>query len=220
MNKRTRIKFCGFTREEDVKAAVEAGTDAIGVIFFSKSRRAVGIEQARILRAAVPAFVDLVALFVNAEPDYVQEVIDTVSPDILQFHGNEQPFECERYGRRYMKAFRVGGPGMETRDEVLAACRRYNSAAAWLFDSYSEGYGGSGEGFDLSLLGGVINAADARPVVLAGGLSADNVASQMRKLRPYAVDVASGIEDEPGIKSASKMKAFFQAVSAADNEAG
>ncbi|MFT0851038.1 phosphoribosylanthranilate isomerase [Achromobacter sp. F4_2707] len=218
MTKRTRIKFCGFTRLEDVKAAVEAGVDAVGVIFFSKSRRAVSIEQASALRAAVPAFVDLVALFVNADQAYVQEVIDTVSPDILQFHGTEQPFECERYNKRYMKAFRVGGPGMETREEVLEQCRRYGSADAWLFDSFSDSYGGSGEGFDLSLLGAVVNAPDARPIVLAGGLAADNVASQMRKLRPYAVDVASGIEDEPGIKSVEKMKAFSQAVSAADNE--
>lgn len=220
MNTRTRIKFCGLTRAEDVSAAIGAGADALGFVFFSKSRRSVGIEQVRGLRAALPAFVDAVALFVNPEPEYVQEVINTVSPDLLQFHGTEPPHECERYGKRYMKAFRVGGPGMETREEVLAECRRYHSASAWLFDSYSAGYGGSGEGFDLSLLGGVLNAHDARPLVLAGGLSAGNVAASIRKLRPYAVDVSSGIEEAPGIKSASKMADFFEAVRGADNQAG
>lgn len=213
---RTRIKLCGFTRAEDVQTAVAAGADAIGLIFFSKSRRAVAIEQARDLRKAVPAFVDVVALFVNPDPEYVQEVITQVKPDLLQFHGNESPQECERYGRRYMRAFRVGAPGMETRDEVREECRRYASASAWLFDSYSAGYGGSGEGFDLSLLAAVRNAADARPMVLAGGLSSANVADSIRRLRPYAVDVSSGIEDAPGIKSADKIQAFVEAVRGAD----
>lgn len=220
MNARTRIKFCGLTRLEDVRAAVAAGSDALGLVFFSKSRRGITPMQAQTLRGAVPAFVDVVALFVNPDPDYVQEVIDTVSPDLLQFHGTESPAECERYGRRYIRAFRVGGPGMETREEVLAECRRYRNASAWLFDSYSAAYGGSGESFDLSLLGGVLNADDARPMVLAGGLAADNVADLIRKLRPFAVDISSGIEDAPGIKSTDKMLAFFEAVRAADSQAG
>lgn len=217
---RTRIKFCGLTREEDVRDAVAIGADALGMVFFSKSRRAVGIEQARSLRAVVPPFINVVALFVNADPDYVHEVIDAIAPDILQFHGTESPRDCELYGRRYMKAFRVGGPGMETRDEVLAECQRYQSAHAWLFDSYSPGFGGSGEGFDLSLLGSVLNAPDARPLVLAGGLRAENVAAHIRKLRPFAVDVSSGIEEAPGIKSADRMAAFYEAVRAADTQAG
>ena len=217
---RTRIKFCGLTREEDVHDAVTIGADALGMVFFSKSRRAVSIEQASSLRAAVPPFINVVALFVNADPEYVHEVVNTVKPDILQFHGTESPQDCERYGMRYMKAFRVGGPGMEARDEVLAECRRYQSAHAWLFDSFSPGFGGSGEGFDLSLLGGVLNAPDARPLVLAGGLTADNVAAHIRKVRPFAVDVSSGIEDAPGIKSAERMGAFFEAVRNADTLAG
>lgn len=216
MHTRTRIKYCGMTRAQDVQAAVEAGADALGFVFFAKSRRGVSPQQARALREAVPAFVDVVALFVNPDPEYVQEVITAVSPDILQFHGTESPADCERYGKRYMRAFRVGGPGMETREEVLAECRRYDSASAWLFDSYSPGFGGSGEGFDLSLLGGVLNASDACPLVLAGGLTPENVAGNLRKLRPYAVDVSSGIEDEPGIKSAAKMVSFFEAVRESD----
>lgn len=217
---RTRVKLCGFTRPEDVQAAVATGADALGMVFFSKSRRAITIEQARQIRAAIPAFVDLVALFVNPDPEYVHEVIDAVSPDLLQFHGTESPQACERYGMRYLRAFRVGGPGMETREEVLEECRRYESASAWLFDSYSAGYGGSGEGFDLSLLAAVRNAPDARPMVLAGGLSADNVADSIRRLRPYAVDVSSGIEEAPGIKSAKRISAFVEAVRGADIQAG
>ncbi len=217
---RTRVKFCGFTRSEDVQTAIAVGADAVGMVFFSKSRRAITIEQARAVREIVPAFVDVVALFVNPDPAYVEEVIEQVSPDLLQFHGTEQPSACERYGKPYMRAFRVGGPGMETRDEVLTECRRYSSASAWLFDSFSVGFGGSGEGFDLSLLGSVRNAPDARPMVLAGGLAVDNVAANIRKLRPYAVDVSTGIEESPGIKSAEQMSAFLAAVRAADIQAG
>lgn len=216
MSGRTRIKLCGFTRKEDVRAAVAAGADALGMIFFAKSQRAVTISQARALREEVPAFVNVVALFVNPEPDYVEEVIAKVSPDLLQFHGNESPADCERYGRRYIRAFRVGSPDLETREEVLAECRRYSSASAWLFDSYSAAYGGSGHGFDHSLLGSVITAPDARPMVLAGGLSADNVADGIRRLRPFAVDVSSGIEEAPGVKSADKIEQFVQAVRSTD----
>lgn len=216
IDKRTRIKFCGFTREEDLRAAVAGGADAVGLVFFAKSRRSVSVHQAQLLRASVPAFVKVVALFVNPDPEHVQEVIEKVRPDLLQFHGDESPDECERYGQPYMKAFRVGGPEMETRQEVLAECRRFSSADIWLFDSYSSGFGGSGEGFDLSLLGDVMNAPDARPWVLAGGVNAGNVAEHIRRLRPFAVDVSSGIETEPGTKCAEKMAAFFQAVRTAD----
>lgn len=216
MEKRTRIKLCGFTREEDVRAAVRGGADALGMVFYAKSQRSVSVAQARQLREAVPAFVKVVALFVNPEPELVQEVIDTVSPDMLQFHGDESPEDCERYHKPYMKAFRVGGPGMDTRADVLEECRRFSSADVWLFDSYSAAYGGSGESFDLSLLGDVLRAQDARPWVLAGGLNSENVAEYIRKLRPFAVDVSSGIEEAPGIKSAEKMAMFFEAVRGAD----
>lgn len=213
---RTRIKLCGFTRTEDVSAAVAAGADALGMVFFKKSRRAVSVSQARELRQGLPAFVQVVALFVDPEPAEVQEVIDVVSPDLLQFHGNESPEECERYGRPFLRAFRVGAPGLESAEGLLAECRRFGSASAWLFDSHSAGYGGSGHGFDLALLDGVRDAGDARPVVLAGGLSADNVAHAIRQVQPYAVDVSSGIEDAPGLKSAVKMRAFTEAVRLAD----
>lgn len=212
MSGRTRIKLCGFTRTEDIQAAVAAGVDALGMIFFSKSQRAVTIAQAQALRQQIPAFVDLVALFVNPDPAYVQEVIEAVSPDLLQFHGNESPQDCERYGKRYIRAFRVGSPGLDTREDVLAECREYASASAWLFDSHSAAYGGSGHGFDHSLLASVVTASDARPMILAGGLTPENVGDGIRRLRPYAVDVSTGIEVSPGVKSPEKIDAFVRAV--------
>ncbi len=218
MKMRTRIKLCGFTREEDVRDAVSAGADAIGMVFFSKSRRAVSIEQAKAIRAQVPAFVSVVALFVNPDPDYVREVIHEVSPDLLQFHGTESPGTCASFHKPYLKAFHIGAPGLETRQEVLDQCVRYGTASAWLFDSFSAGFGGSGQGFDVALLGGVINSPEARPIILAGGLTAANVAASIRLVRPYAVDVATGIEESPGIKSAEKMSEFVRAVQAIDNE--
>lgn len=216
MSGRTRIKLCGFTREADVKAAVAAGADAIGMIFFAKSPRALTISQARELREHVPAFVNVVALFVNPEPAFVEDVIARVAPDLLQFHGNESPEDCQRYGKRYIRAFRVGAPGLDTREDILDQCRQYASASGWLFDSHSPAFGGSGHGFDHSLLAPVCNAPDARPMILAGGLNADNVGDGIRRLRPFAVDVSSGIEETPGIKSVEKIESFIQAVRAND----
>ncbi|MDS1141772.1 phosphoribosylanthranilate isomerase [Pusillimonas sp. SM2304] len=213
--RRIRVKICGLTRPQDVDAAVNAGADAVGLVFYGPSKRAVSLEQAIALRKAVPAFVDVVALFVNAAEDQVQEVIDQVQPDLLQFHGDETPAYCESFNRRYFRAFRVGGPGLDTPEQVLAACRKYASASAWLFDSYSTGYGGSGLPFDPALLRDVRQAADSRPLVLAGGLKADTVAQSVRALQPYAVDVSSGVEEAPGIKSAQKIAAFMKAVASA-----
>lgn len=216
MTSRTRIKFCGITNAEDAQKAVQAGADALGMVFYAKSRRAVTLAQARAVRQVVPAFINVVALFVNADEDYVREVIDAATPDILQFHGTESPQSCERYGRRYVKAFHIGAPGLETRDEVLMQCRRYPNAAGWLFDSYSTGFGGSGHGFDLSLVSAARNAPDARPIILAGGLTPETVGEGMRLLRPFAVDVSSGIEEAVGVKSLEKMIAFADAVRKAD----
>lgn len=213
---RTRVKICGLTRGDDVRAAVRAGADAVGFVFYADSKRAVSIDQARELRQNVPAFVNVVALFVNAEPDYVRAVVDQVQPDLLQFHGDETPSICRAYGRRYMRAFRAGGPGMETAEQVLKAALAYPDAAAWLFDTYSAGYGGSGVPFDHNLLGAVQASGQARPIVLAGGLDAATVGDTLRAVRPYALDVSSGVEASPGIKSAQRMHEFLQAVRVAD----
>lgn len=214
---RTRVKICGLTRGEDVGAAVQAGADAIGLVLYPGSKRAVSLEQAQQLRQAVPAFVSVVALLVNASPDNVQAVIDQVRPDVLQFHGDETPQDCQRYGHRYIRAFRIGGPRMQTPQEVLDAARQYPDAAGWLFDTYSAGYGGSGVAFDHSLLANVLASDQARPVILAGGLDDALMADTVGRVRPYAVDVSSGVEAAPGIKSADKIRAFIQAVRAADS---
>tara|TARA_R110000851_G_scaffold333421_2_gene513042 strand:+ start:104505 stop:105161 length:657 start_codon:yes stop_codon:yes gene_type:complete len=209
---RTRVKICGLTRAEDVSAAVAAGADAVGLVFYPPSSRYVSPENARLLRSQVPAMVSVVALFVNASSDQVKHIIDEVQPDILQFHGDESPEACEQYRHRYMKAFRVGAPGLDTPQAVLDTCRRYDSASAWLFDSYSDGYGGSGKQFDLGLLEAVTANSGSRAVVLAGGLNSDTVGAAIQRAQPFAVDVSSGVESSGGVKCASKIRAFMQTV--------
>ncbi|MBP6018844.1 MAG: phosphoribosylanthranilate isomerase [Burkholderiaceae bacterium] len=212
MQNRTRIKICGLTRLQDVQAAVAAGADAIGMVFYPQSSRALTLAQAIELRAAVPAFVTAVALFVNADRDQVQDVIDQVQPDILQFHGDETPAYCQSFNHRYMRAFRVGAPSMDTAPDLLRHCLDYPDAVAWLFDSYSASYGGSGLKFDTTLLHDVQQCPDSRPLVLAGGLTPQTVSQALRTVQPYAVDVSSGVEDAPGVKSIKKMQAFIAAV--------
>lgn len=213
---RTRIKICGMTREQDIAAAARAGADAVGFVFYPASPRRVTLDQARRLRAAVPPFIDAVALFVNAPEQEVRAVLEHVRPSLLQFHGDESPEYCASFGHPYMRAFRLGGPGLDTAQSVLEAARAHGAAAAWLFDSYSPGYGGSGRSFDTALLDAVRQAPDSRPIVLAGGLNADTVAAAIRGLCPYAVDVSSGVEVAGGIKSEEKILAFMHAVAQGD----
>ncbi|MVW80433.1 phosphoribosylanthranilate isomerase [Bordetella sp. 02P26C-1] len=213
---RTRVKICGLTRESDIASAVQAGADAIGFVFYPGSKRYVDPARAAELRRLVPAFVDVVALFVNPQPQEVEAVLQQVQPDLLQFHGDESLQDCSRYGVRFMRAFRAGAPGMDTAQTLASACREYAAAAAWLFDSYSKGYGGSGQAFDHGLLRDVRSDVQARPIVLSGGLHAENVGAAIRAIRPWAVDVSSGVEDAPGIKSESKIRALMHAVRTAD----
>ncbi len=216
---RTRIKICGLTREADIAAAVQAGADALGFIFHPGSKRYLAVERAAQLRREVPAFVDVVALFVNAAPDAIRSVVDHVQPDLLQFHGDESPEACRQPGRRYLRAFRVGAPGLDTPEALAAHCKAYDDAAGWLYDSYSAGYGGSGLAFDHHLLSAVQADAASRPLVLSGGLRPESVAQAVRAVRPWAVDVSSGVEIEPGIKSAERMRAFVAAVREAQIQA-
>lgn len=216
---RTRVKICGLTREADIASAVQAGADAIGFVFYSRSKRYVSPAQAAVLRRSVPAFVDVVALFVNPDPAEVQAVLDQVGPELLQFHGDESAQDCTRYGMRFLRAFRAGAPGMDTADSLAATCRAYGEAAGWLFDSYSAGYGGSGLAFDHALLSAVRGDATARPLVLSGGLHADNIGAAIETVRPWAVDVSSGVETAPGLKSAEKIHALMAAVRRADDTA-
>ncbi len=213
---RTRIKICGLTREEDVQAAVQAGADAVGMVFYPPSKRCLDPEQAARLRESVPPLVDVVALFVNADASQVDRVVQALRPDWLQFHGDETPAQCAAHGRPFWRAFRVGAPGLDTADALAQTCESYADAGAWLFDSFSSGYGGSGLAFDHALLAG-LPAARRNSVILSGGLNADNVTDAILRSRPWAVDVSSGVETALGIKSARKIDAFVRAVRQADD---
>ncbi len=203
----TRIKFCGLTRIEDVRAAVALGVDAIGFVFARRSRRFVEPGQAAALRDALPPFVSAVALFMDDEPDWIEQVIGAVRPDLLQFHGEETPPFAARFARPYLKAVPMASVG-----DATAYAGRYADARGFLLDSHaSGGAGGSGAAFDWSAVPQL-----PRPIVLAGGLEAGNVAQAIAQVKPYAVDVSSGIESAPGLKDAAKMRAFVEAVRAAD----
>ena len=199
-----RSKICGITRIEDALIAAEAGTDAIGLVFYAKSPRAVSIQQARDIVAALPAFVTTVGLFVNASREELNDVLAGVALDLLQFHGDESPAECESYQRPYIKALRVK-PG----DDIAQLAAPYAKARGILLDTYVPGVpGGTGAAFDWSL----VPSGLPQPVILAGGLSAANVQAAIEQVRPYAVDVSGGVEAGKGIKDAAKIRAFMQAV--------
>ena len=199
-----RSKICGITRIEDALDAAEAGADAIGLVFYARSPRAVDVRQARAIIAALPPFVTTVGLFVNATRCELNEILEAVPLDLLQFHGDETPQDCEGYQRPWIKALRVR-PG----DDLEAACRLYAGARGILLDTYVPGVpGGTGEAFDWSL----VPARLSKPVILAGGLSAANVGQAIAQVRPYAVDVSGGVEQAKGIKDAAKIEAFVQAV--------
>ena len=199
-----RSKICGITRIEDALAAAQAGADAIGFVFYAKSPRAVDVRQARAIIAELPPFVTTVGLFVNASRCELNEILEVVPLDLLQFHGDETPQDCECYHRPWIKALRVR-PG----DDLEAACQLYAGARGILLDTYVAGVpGGTGEAFDWSL----VPAHLSKPIILAGGLSADNVGQAIAQVRPYAVDVSGGVEQAKGIKDAAKIEAFMQAV--------
>ena len=205
---RTRIKFCGITRAEDARLAAELGVDAIGFVFTRKSQRFLGVSQARAIRRTLPPFVTAVALFMDDEPAWIEEVVAVVQPDLLQFHGNESAGFAASFARPYFKAVPMGS----VTDAVTYAAQ-HPEATGILLDSHAGGaMGGSGEVFDWSR----VPRGNGRPIVLAGGLDADNVARAIAAVRPYAVDVSSGIESAPGIKHAAKMRRFVAAVQAAD----
>jgi len=204
---RTRIKICGLTREEDVVAAVEAGADAIGLVFYPSSPRAVDFSRAAILARRIPPFVTTVGLFVNPEPLFVEEALQRVPLQLLQFHGDETEEACARYRRPWIKAVRMR-PGMD----LQVFSRQYPAASALLLDTFVEGYGGGGKIFDWSLIPEGLN----RPVILSGGLDPGNVSEAVRRVRPWAVDVSSGVETAKGIKDKSLMTAFISGVRRAD----
>jgi phosphoribosylanthranilate isomerase len=199
---RTRVKICGFTRAEDAVIAAGLGVDAIGLVFYPPSPRNVAIEQAVAITQALPAFVSVVGLFVDAEPEFIKNVLSQVSIDCLQFHGEESPEACRLYGKPFIKAIR-----MKADTNLSELAKQYADAAGLLLDAYHPGIqGGTGNVFDWEL----IKNQGKLPIILAGGLSPDNAELAVQQVRPYALDVSSGVEAEKGIKDAAKMAEFIK----------
>ncbi len=204
---KTRIKICGLTREADVDAAVAAGADAIGLVFYPPSPRHVTPQRAAELVRRIPPFVDVVGLFVNGAPEEVRATCATVPLNILQFHGDEDPAYCRQFSRAYLRAARVR-PGLD----LVEFAGLFPDARGLLLDAFVEGYGGGGHVFDWTLIPPGLPGY----LVLSGGLTADNVGDAVRRVRPAAVDVSSGVETGKGIKDHSKIAAFVAAVRKAD----
>lgn len=205
---RIRIKICGITRVEDALAAAKLGADAIGLVFYPESPRAITIDTAQRIVSLLPPFVVKVGLFVNAASDEINKVLKSVSLDVLQFHGDETPEACRSYSKPYIRTVR-----MDDGIDVGREAARYADASALLLDAHVTGLrGGTGVAFDWSR----IPAAAGKPVILAGGLVADNVARAIRQVIPYAVDVSSGVESGKGIKDAHKMAEFIREVRRAE----
>lgn len=215
----TRIKICGITRAEDALAAAHCGADAIGLVFYERSPRHVSIAQAAQLADALPPFVSVVGLFVNAEAALVREVLANVPLDLLQFHGDESPEYCAQFARPYLKVIRV-----KAGVDLLQYASDFRTAKGLLLDAHVEGIpGGTGATFDWSLIPKQLPL----PVILSGGLDAENVAAAIKQVRPYAVDVSSGVEAGgveaskgintlKGIKDAAKIARFIQEIRQAD----
>ena len=208
--RRTRIKICGLTREADVAAAVAAGADALGFVLYEKSARHVTLARAVALIQQLPPFVTPVLLFVNAEPQALADATLALPQALLQFHGDETPAQCRAPGRPWMRAVRMA-PGVD----LLDCCTRFQGAQALLLDADVENYGGSGKVFDWSQ----IPLGVPLPLVLSGGLNPANVTDGVLCIRPWAVDVSSGVEVSKGVKSAELMRRFCQAVRDADARA-
>ena len=205
---RTRVKICGFTQVEDALVAAKLGVDAIGLVFYPPSSRSVSIDQAIKIVAALPAFISVVALFVDEEKLKIEEVLKNIPIDIIQFHGNEQAVDCRIYNKPYIKAIRMK-PGLD----ITEIATHYYDASALLLDAFHQGVkGGTGHKFDW----GLIPERCTLPLILAGGLQIDIVKRAIQSVRPYALDVSSGVEIKKGIKDAAKMTAFINAINEGD----
>ena len=203
----TRVKICGITRIQDALAATNSGANAIGLVFYERSPRHVSIAQAALLADALPPFVTAVGLFVNADTEFVRAVLAQVPLDVLQFHGNEAPEFCAQFGKPYLKAIRV-----KAGVDLLQCAARFHTAQGLLLDAHVEGIqGGTGTTFDWTLIPPL-----PLPVILSGGLQPDNVTAAIKQVRPYAVDVSSGVEITKGIKDAEKIAAFINEVKRID----
>lgn len=204
---RTRIKICGITRQQDADSAIAAGADSLGFVFYAPSPRNIAVESAAEIIPRLPAFVTSTALFVNESAETVREVIARTQVDLLQFHGDESPEYCAQFDRPYMKALRMK-PGID----VVAECERFADAVAILLDAYRPGVpGGTGESFDWDMIPEDL----PKPLVLAGGLTPENICTAVREVRPFAVDVSGGVEASKGIKDKDKIEKFTQEVTRA-----
>jgi phosphoribosylanthranilate isomerase len=200
----TRVKICGITNVNDALCATKYGADAIGLVFYKESPRYVSVEVASAIIEALPPFVSVVGLFVNAKKHEVNAILEGVKLDILQFHGDETMAECEQYYLPYLKAIRV-----KASSNLLQCCAEFTSAKALLLDAYSDAaFGGTGQVFDWKLIPSNL----PKKIILAGGLTADNVGESILQVRPYAVDVSGGVEQSKGLKSEAKIAAFMSAV--------
>ena len=200
---RTRIKICGIKHRDDALKAVECGADAIGLIFVEKSPRYASLTDARVIAESMPPFVTIVGLFMDASEETVREALKAVPLTLLQFHGDEKPEFCDQFDVPYIKVLK-----MRENVNVVAFAQEYPNAAGILLDTYSKAGGGSGQTFDWNL----IPEDMPLPLILAGGLNPDNVASAVETVKPYAVDVSSGIESEPAIKDHKKIEQFIKEV--------
>ena len=207
--KRTRVKICGITRPEDAQAAINAGADALGLVFWQPSARAVTIEQAERICAKIPAFVSVVALTVNAEQAFINQIVSALPIDLLQFHGDESPEHCQSSGRPYIKAIRMR-PELNLQLEI----DRFPGAKSILLDAYKKGTpGGTGESFDWELIPEQYRSR----IILAGGLNPHNIRQAITAVRPYAVDVSGGVELAAGVKDINKINQFMYSVDQADS---
>ena len=206
--KRTRVKICGITRLEDALIAIEAGADALGFVFYEPSPRYVSSEKAAEIIEQLPAFVTTTALFVNETAEKIDRICDETRIDLLQFHGDESPEFCNRFQRPYIKALRMK-PELDLQHEA----ERYSEAQAILLDAYRPGVpGGTGEVFDWDR----IPQKHPAPLILAGGLTVENIANAVASVAPYAVDVSGGVEQSKGIKDADKVEKFINEVTRAN----
>ncbi len=207
MQQRTRVKICGITRPEDALLAAELGADALGLVFYANSSRGLSLAQAQQIRAVVPAFVSVVGLFVNPERNQVDAVLDHLRLDCLQFHGDETPEFCQSFAVPYMKAVRVRSGA-----DPLPDIKRYRQASAVLLDTFDPHQaGGTGKSFDWTVARHCVDRSPL-PIVLAGGLTQENAARAIKEVHPWALDLSSGVEREPGIKDRHRLQAFFNEV--------
>lgn len=207
MQRRTRVKICGITRPEDARLAAQLGADALGLVFYDGSPRGLDLQQAQAIRAAVPAFVSIVGLFVNPERKQVSDVLAHLRLDCLQFHGDETPDFCRSFDLPYMKAIRV-----RSGTDPLLAIKLHRQASAILLDSYDPAQaGGTGKKFDWTVARHCVDRSPL-PIVLAGGLTQNNAMRAIKEVHPWALDLSSGVESEPGIKDPQRLQAFFNEV--------